>query len=264
MDATNMGEEKASPATTMGKEKAPPATDDLEKQKLESHPLTSIPGDDEKVPVERKVPKSKAQAKREAIIGLVFIGLVVFFGLFALITWLALRPVHRPRFALNSVQIRSLAVNATGASVSADFLYNVTALNENHRMDFKYDWITIDASYRGENFGRAKVGGFMVGKASSVTTTSEMSVQHVLLSSAVATSLAAAIKNGSVPLRAYAKAKLHVKIGKYVSFPLISDLDCSLLVAPPSSSQGKVQSQACRLTRRRYKKPKAFKTYRAH
>ncbi|KAG0579658.1 hypothetical protein KC19_4G114300 [Ceratodon purpureus] len=204
----------------------------------------------------QKRPSAEASKTSCAVI----IGLIVFFGMFALITWLALRPVHRPRYFMNSVQIKSFALNAADSSVSANFVYNVTARNDNHKMVFKYDWMTIDASYGGENFARSSIGGFKVGKTSSFTRTSEISVQNVLISPKTVTSLAAAIKNSTVPLRVYAKAKLNVVIGKYVSFPLSLDLDCKLVVAPPSSTvPGKVVSQACVLKRPPYKKPKKFK-----
>ncbi|KAG0619078.1 hypothetical protein M758_4G114500 [Ceratodon purpureus] len=237
---------------------------DLERQEtIPLKPKASLESETE--PEDREA-APEPNSKRKAAITCASITL--FFGLFALITWLALRPIYQPTYAIDDIQIRALTVNTTRSTVTADILYNVTAHNRNRKMGFTYNWITIDASYSGWNFARSTIPKFKLGKSRNVTMPSWHNVQNFPVPSSVATSLAGAIQNGTVPLRVFAKAKLRVTIGKFRSSPLNVNVDCRFTAvrvpvqSPTSTRAFNVVSKVCRLTRPRYKRAKKLKAYK--
>lgn len=171
-------------------------------------------------------------------------------GLATLITWLILRPIHSPKFSVESLQVKTFNVTPQG-SLNADILYTVVANNLNGKIGWKYDVITMETSYGGRVFGLTSIPAFSQGHRNVTTVTSGFVIENYkFVPASVGSTLATNVERGSVALHARASAKVRLKVGAITSFPVRVHVNCDFTVKPPTATApGSVITKTCNLTR---------------
>nr|PNR43481.1 hypothetical protein PHYPA_015862 [Physcomitrium patens] len=206
--------------------------------------------------VDEEAAPASTSEKTSTIAVIAVISLILFLGLFALITWLAIRPIHAPRYTIDGVRVKSFNMNATDSTLSTLLEYSHRSQPQpQNELQVRLDHARYSIQWTGLGQGLSD-GAFQATQKQQRHMVFHSQRVEIRTSTG---SLTAQMKNASVPLQVYSKAKIHVVIGMYKSFPLNVVVDCKLVVAPPSPTnlEGKVVSKLCRLTRPRYKRRKS-------
>lgn len=181
-------------------------------------------------------------------IGALFLTALILLGLTALIIWLVLRPIHKPTWAVEDVQVitlnvqnqsggRRLQTYNTSPLMNADLFFTLQATNPNKKMDVIYDRIDVSAAYATAAFGQTSIPPFTQGKANSTTVKTELKAMSVVVTPNLGSALQADINSDSIVFQIYVDARARMKIGEYKSFLYGVKTTCEVSVTGPKSGR---------------------------
>lgn len=191
-------------------------------------------------------------------LGALLLTALILLGLAALIIWLVLRPIHKPTWAVEDVQVITLNVqNQSGGSrrlqtyntsplMNADLFFTLKATNPNKKMDVIYDKIDVSAAYATAAFGQTSIPPFTQGKANSTTVKTELKAMSVVVTPNLGSALQGDINSDSIIFQIYVDAKARMKIGSYKSFRYGVKATCQVSVTGPKSGRpGTMITKTC-------------------
>lgn len=179
--------------------------------------------------------------------------IIVALGIFALVFWLVVRP-KTPHYDVEDVKLSGLSItpngdlsSGLGFQLDATTSYTVQARNPNKHIGIYYDTININVESEGVTIGKGSVAGFYQGHQNTTTISGQLKPDNLPLSSAVATALQTAQKNGNIPLYVTVDVRVRVKVGSLKTPHFWVHVRCNVNVNPLKTSGSQILSKSCKV-----------------
>lgn len=172
--------------------------------------------------------------------------LILIVGIATLVVYLLVRPIRKPKFTIEGIEVREFNVTNRRASVlNAEMALKLEASNPNKKIGIAYDSIEMKVFYKGEKIGEGSIPGFYQGHKISTLLTIPIEGHNIALTSAAISTLQS---NATVWMAAEVTTRASVKIGRWRSWRHTFLLQCSLhLSSSPHPGPLTVLSSSCKL-----------------